>query len=284
MNRVKSTGAILVLSLLLMVTLLPFYIALLLSQKTNGEVHSSLWSLPATLRPEYYQQSWVALYPSILNSMIICIAIVAGVLVLSSLAGYAFARLKFCGKGVLFTAIIFLMMIPGILTLVPGYLWYKEFPFLGGNDWLGQGGSGLLNTRWVFILPFLSGGQILGIYLFRTAYESLPEDMFAAARIDGASELQIWRSIAIPQSLPIFATVAILTFVGIYNEYIWPLVTISDDAIQVFAVAVKNFSKSGFQMGPTFAGYMLGALPLILVFVFGMKYYVEGMSQGGSKE
>lgn len=269
---------------LLALTLIPFLMTLLLSQKTNGEILHSLWSLPGALHPDYYGQALTALAHYMGNSLLIGGAIVGGVMFLGSLSGYVFARLRFAGKGAIFTLIIALMMVPGILTLVPGFIWMKEFPLLQGNDWLGQGGSGLLNTRWAFILPFMSGGQIISIYLFRTFYESLPEDLFAAARIDGAGELGTWWRIAVPLSLPIFATIGVITFVGIYNEYVWPLVTITDDSKQVFAVGVTQFGATGnLKMGPTFAGYVIGAAPLILIFVFGMKYYVEGLTQGGLK-
>ncbi|MCL5269567.1 MAG: carbohydrate ABC transporter permease [bacterium] len=273
-----------ILATLAAVTLLPFAMTLVLSQKTNGEIMHSLWTWPEAAHPEYYVEAARALVHYIANSLTIGAAIVTGVLIFGSLSGYVFARLQFAGKGVLFTLIIVLMMIPGVLTLVPAFMWMKEFPFLQGNDWLGRGGSGLLNTRWVFILPYLSGGQVLAIYLFRTFYETLPEDLFAAARLDGAGEFRVWRHLAIPLSLPIFATVAVITFIGVYNDYVWPLVTITDRARQVFAVGVTQFGATGnLKMGPTFAGYVVGAVPMILVFIFGMRYYVEGMTRGGLK-
>lgn len=269
---------------LLLLTLIPFVMTLLLSQKTTGEVMVSLWALPGELRPDFYGDAFRLLWPYIFNSLIICTVVTSGVMVMGSLGGYAFARHRFWGKSLLFMALISLMMIPPVLTLIPGFLWMKEFPLAQGNDLLGRGGKGLLDS-WFVYMPFLAGGQIIAIYLFRTFYESVPDDLFAAAKIDGAGELQLWLRIAMPMSLPVFATVGVINFVALYNEYIWPLVTISSDARQVFPVGVTRFQAQGnLQIGPTFAGYIVGSVPLIFVFFFLMRYYVEGLTQGGLKQ
>ncbi|MCA9432944.1 MAG: carbohydrate ABC transporter permease, partial [Candidatus Omnitrophica bacterium] len=133
-------------------------------------------------------------------------------------------------------------------------------------------------------LPYLAGGQIFGILLCRTFFESIPEDLFEAARIDGASEFLIYRKIALPLSLPILATLAIMQFIATYNDYIWPLVTISDTSKQVFSVGVTRFGFEGnLNMGPVMAGYLIGSIPLVLVFLLGMKYYVQGIMSGALK-
>lgn len=280
----NQAGLVLLLVLLLCLTLIPFLMTAFLSQKTNGEAMVSLWALPARLRPEFYTRAFELLWPYILNSLWVCTFVTVGVMIMGSLSGYVFARHQFWGKQALFMVLISLMMIPPVLTLIPGFLWMKEFPLAQGNDLVGRGGSGLLDTHFVY-LPFLAGGQIIAIYLFRTFYEGLPADLFAAARIDGANEIQIWMYLAMPLSLPIFATVGVINFVSLYNEYIWPLVTISSDALQVFPVGVTRFQAQGnLEIGPTFAGYILGSIPLILVFLFLMRYYIEGLTQGGVKQ
>lgn len=284
-GKVKQLLIFTVLMVLLILTLLPFYMTILMSQKTSGEIVNSFWAWPEKLHLDYYLDAFKYIFPYVMNSLLVVTVSVVIIVFLSSLGGYVFGRMDFGGKKVLFTLIISLMMIPGILTLIPSFLWMREFPFFGGNNWLGLGGNGLLNNRLVLILPYISGGQIFGIFLCRTFFESLPESLFEAARLDGASELQTYFRIALPLSLPIVATLAIMSFVGIYNDYIWPLVTISSDNLQVFSVGVVNLSGEFQQIRPgvTMAGYLLGSIPLIVLFSFGMKYYIEGLTKGAIK-
>jgi multiple sugar transport system permease protein len=284
-SKVKQLLIVTVLMVLLILTLLPFYMTITMSQKTSGEIANKFWALPEKLHPDYYLDAFNYIFPYIANSLLVVTVSVVAIVFLSSLGGYVFGRMDFGGKKVLFTLIISLMMIPGILTLIPSFLWMREFPFFGGNNWLGVGGNGLLNSRLVLILPYISGGQIFGIFLCRTFFESLPESLFEAARLDGATELQTYFKIALPLSLPIVATLAIMSFVGIYNDYIWPLVTISSGDLQVFSVGVVNLSGEYQQIRPgvTMAGYLLGSIPLIVLFSFGMKYYIEGLTKGAIK-
>jgi ABC-type glycerol-3-phosphate transport system permease component len=287
MTRKAISKQIVVIALLLILvalTLLPFYMTIMMSQKTNGEIINHFWALPKQLHPEYYSNAWKYIKIYIFNSIIVGAIAVIGVTWLSSLSGYVFARLDFPGKKIVFLLILALMMVPGIMTLIPAFLWYKEFPLVGGNDWLGRGGHGFLNTRWVLCIPYIAGGQIFGIFLCRTFFENIPNSLFEAARIDGASEMQIYFRIGLPLVLPIVATLAILTFVGVYNDYIWPLITVSDKSIQTFSVGVTKFTADGnLEQGEAMAGYMLGSIPLIIVFIFGMKYYIQGITQGAVK-
>jgi len=273
-----------ILTILVMFCLLPLYVTIIQSQKEPGDLVHHFWSFPNTLHLDYYIKGFKYLIGYIKNSLMVCSCVVGGVLFLSMISGYVFARLTFPLKRTLFLMIIGFMFVPGILTLIPGYMWMKEFPLLGGNNLWGEGGSGLLNSRLVLVLPWISGGQILGIYLFRTFFEKLPKELFEAARMDGAGELRIMLGIVLPLSLPIMATMAILQLLGNYNEYIWPLVTISNSSIQVFSVGVTKFGSEGnLDLGPIMAGYVIGAIPLILVFAVGMKYYVEGLTKGALK-
>lgn len=282
---INQTVLIAVLTALVACTLFPFAMLLLISQKTNGEIHQGFFVFPAELRLEYYTDALKFVWRYMLNSVIVGVSAVAGVVFLSSLGGYVFGRLDFAGKRVLFMLLIGLIMIPGILTLIPAYLWYKNFPFVGGNGWMpGAATTGFLNTRLVLILPYITGGQIMGIFLCRTFVEQIPKTLFEAARIDGAGEFKAYFYIALPLSLPILATVGIMSFVGSYNDYIWPLITISETSLQVFAVGVTKFGLEGnLDYGPQMAGYVIGSIPLIILFSFGMKYYVQGLLQGGIK-
>lgn len=256
----------------------------LLSLKSTEEVIHNFWAPPEKIEWGFFSQALSFVRSSILNSALTASVSVIALAFLSSLSGYVFARIHFSGKETLYVLILALLMVPGILTLIPMFLWYKEFPFAGGNDWLGQGGHGFLNTPWVLLIHYIASGQVLGIILCRSYIENLPQALFDSARIDGASELQIYRKIALPLSLPVIATVSILSFVGIYNDYMWPLITIDDPNLQTFTLRITQYSsENAHEQGPEFASYIIGSIPLIVVFSFGMKYYVSGITRGSVK-
>jgi len=262
--------AAIVLAMLLAVSLLPFVMMLLLSLKTNADIFTRFWGLPQPARWDFYREAAVALKGYLLNTLIVTVVVVPGVLLLSSLSGYALSRLTFRGRDAVFALILALLVVPGILTLIPTYALVQSM--------------GLLNTRWALILPYLAGGQVLGVVLCRTFFASLPDELFEAMRLDGAGDLQIYRHLALPLSLPTLATIAIMSTLGIYNDYIWPLVTISDSSLQTFTVGVTRFAgEFNLDYGPTLAGYVIGSLPLIVLFAVGMRAFVQGVTSGALK-
>ena len=265
--EVLSWGTLLI---LLALSLLPFAMMLLLSLKTNADIFTRFWGLPQPARWNFYRDAAVALKGYLLNTLIVTAVVVPGVLLFSSLSGYALARLSFRGRDGVFALILALLVVPGILTLIPTYALVQSM--------------GLLNTRWALILPYLAGGQVLGVVLCRTFFASLPDELFEAMRLDGAGDVQIYRHLALPLSLPTLATIAIMTTLGIYNDYIWPLVTISDSNLQTFTVGVTRFAgEFNLDYGPTLAGYVIGSLPLMALFAFGMRAFVQGVTSGALK-
>ena len=262
--------AAIVLAMLLAVSLLPFVMMLLLSLKTNADIFTRFWGLPQPARWDFYREAAVALKGYLLNTLIIVAVVVPGVLLLSSLSGYALSRLTFRGRDAVFALILALLVVPGVLTLIPTYALVQSM--------------GLLNTRWALILPYLAGGQVLGVVLCRTFFASLPDELFESMRLDGAGDLQIYRHLALPLSLPTLATIAIMSTLGIYNDYIWPLVTITDSSLQTFTVGVTRFAgEFNLDYGPTLAGYVIGSLPLIVLFAVGMRAFVQGVTSGALK-
>ncbi|MCC5875075.1 MAG: carbohydrate ABC transporter permease, partial [Candidatus Sumerlaeia bacterium] len=133
----RQLVVIAILMALLVIALVPFIVTILVSQKTNAEIYSNLWSLPTQLRLDYYTDAYNALFPYMWNSLIVCVITVGGVITLASLSGYVFARLHFAGKNLLFMLLLALMMVPGILTLVPAFKWIQGIPLAGGNDIIG---------------------------------------------------------------------------------------------------------------------------------------------------
>lgn len=268
--RFSEAVSALVLAILLALSLLPFVMMLLLSLKTNADIFTRFWGLPQPARWDFYVQAVSALKGYLLNTLIVTAVVVPGVLLLSSMSGYALARLTFRGRDTVFALILALLVVPGILTLIPTYALVQSM--------------GLLNTRWALILPYLAGGQVLGVVLCRTFFASLPDELFEAMRLDGAWDVQIYRHLALPLSLPTLATIAIMTTLGIYNDYIWPLVTISDSSLQTFTVGITRFAgEFNLDYGPTLAGYVLGSLPLIALFAVGMRAFVQGVTSGALK-
>jgi ABC-type glycerol-3-phosphate transport system permease component len=207
----------------------------------------------------------------IANSLIFSLASVIAVVFLSSLSGYVFARHRFPGKETIYLLILALLMVPGVLTLIPAFVLVRQL--------------GLINTPWALILPWTAGGQVFGILLCRSFFATLPQDLFDAGRMDGASELDLYARIALPLSWPILITLAIMQMVSTYNDFIWPLLTISDPRMQVVTVGLTQFtSQYGItDWGPRMAAYAVATIPLLLLLSFGMRYYVQGLTSGAVK-
>lgn len=260
-----ALGAILVL------TIVPIALMLMLSLKDNGQIYARFWAPPEPVRWENYLLGFQGIWPYVVNSLVACAASTVITVILSAIAGYVFARHRFPGKDLIYTGILALLMIPPILTLIPTYVLVYQM--------------GIANTAWALILPWSSGGQVFGILLCRSFFATLSEEFFDAARIDGASELQALIYVAVPLSSSILVTLAIIRLVTTYNNFIWPLVAISDTSKQVVAVGLTQFAtNSGVaELGPQMAAYVFATIPIVVVFLFGMRYYIQGLVSGGLK-
>ena len=253
-------------------TFYPFVFLVTTSFKSTPQFVHDFWGLPWPIITANYADAWSVVGPYLLNSITVSGPSVIGVLVVGSVSAFVFARFKFPGREFLFFAILALLMIPGVLTLVPTFLLIKDF--------------GLLNSYWALILPYISGGQIFAIFILRSFIASLPEELFESARLDGASTLQLFWNIAIPLSKPILVTIAIMNLLSTWNDYVWPLVTISDGRRWTASVGVVSFGSRYMGLenwGPMFAGFVLASLPLLLLFSFTMRYFVAGLTSGAIK-
>ena len=158
-------------------------------------------------------------------------------------------------------------MIPAVLTLVPSFLLVKSL--------------GLMNTRWALILPYIAGGQVLAIFIMRAFFAGLPEELFEAARIDGAGEIGAFWRIAIPLTRPILVTIAIIQVLSTWNDYVWPFLVVQDDSLKTLVVGLVLFQTRFYtNWGPLMAGYTLASIPLLLLFFVGMRYFIEGLTSG----
>lgn len=266
-----QTAIVGTLLVLLFFTLIPIVLMLVFSLKDNGQIYGRFWSFPNPIRWQNYIEGYNVMWRFIVNTLIVSLTSVAFVVLLSSLTGFVFARHRFPFKEPIYLAILALLMIPGVLTLIPSFVLVKEL--------------GLLDTRWALILPWTSGGQVFGILLCRSFFSTLPQELFDAGRIDGASEFDLYWRVGLPLSWPILVTVAILHLVATYNDFIWPLLTITSPEIQVVSVGLTQFtSQFGVtDWGPRMAAYTIATIPLVVLFVFGMRYYVRGITSGAVK-
>ena len=203
------------------------------------------------------------------NSALLALAVTAGSLLFNSMAGYAFAKLRFAGREKIFSFLIAALAIPIQVAMLPLFLLIKSL--------------GLINTLWGVIVPGLSG--IFGIFLIRQYARSIPDELLEAARLEGAGEARIYWKIVLPLLRPILITLALFTFLGSWNDFLWPLVVLSDDSHYTLPVALANLVGEHVQDTELMmAGSVLTVLPVLLVFLLLQRYYVQGIMLGGVKE
>jgi multiple sugar transport system permease protein len=202
------------------------------------------------------------------NSTLIAVTVTAVSLVVNSMAGYAFAKLRFRGRDRTFRLLSLGLVLPVQVAMLPLFLLMKNLH--------------LINTYWGVIIPGMA--SIFGIFLIRQYAMSIPDDMLDAARIDGASELRIYWEVVVPGILPILATLAIWTFLSTWNDFMWPLIVLSDEAHYTLPVALANLSGEHVQDTELMmAGSVLTVLPVLAVFLFLQRYYIQGVMAGSVK-
>lgn len=221
-----------------------------------------------------------------LNSTVVTLVVTASVLITSAMAGYALAKLRFRGRDVIFRFVLATMMLPPFLLLIPDFLIMLNWPLVGGNNILGQGGfGGMTNNIVSLMLPFLVSG--FGIFLMRQFMVGVPDEMLEAARIDGAGEWRLFFNIVLPQATPVAITLGVITFVGQWNEYIWSsLIASANPDLMTLPVGIQmlqSFIDPNRTMPIVMAGIVISTLPVLLIFLFLQKYYVRGVMLSGMK-
>jgi len=187
---------------------------------------------------------------------------------LNSMAGYAFAKLRFPGRERISRALLAALVVPGQVGMLPLFLLLREM--------------GLLNSYWGVLVPVMA--SIFGIFLVRQYAESIPDALLDAARVDGASELRIFVEIALPLCRPILVTLAVATFMGTWNDFLWPLVVLTDDRLYTLPVALAGlFGEHVQDTELMMAGAVVTVLPVMIVFLVLQRYYVAGITAGGLK-
>jgi multiple sugar transport system permease protein len=200
----------------------------------------------------------------------------------NALCAYTFAKRKFPGRDVIFVAFLATMMVPGQVTLIPNYLIIQHIPFFGGNDWMGNGGHGWLDSYYGLIMPGVVSA--FGIFLLRQYMLSIPDQLLEAARIDGASEFRIFWSVVMPLCIPALAANAIFTFQGAWEDFLWPLIVMSSPEKITAPVGLALFvvqNRTSWTL--LFAGSVIATLPMIIVFIIFQRQFVQGIALTGVK-
>jgi multiple sugar transport system permease protein len=250
----------------------PFVFMTLGSFKTTGELRQ----VPPTFLPEdptlaNYRDLFDRLdFPRyFFNSTVVALAVTAGNLLFCSMLGYALAKLEFAGKRVVFVLVLATLMVPSIVTFMPLFVLISNM--------------GLVNTHAGLILPFVVGG--LGVFLMRQFIGGIPDELLDAARIDGAGEYTIFFKIVLPLCGPALATLAILTFLGSWNSFLWPLVVASTENMYTLPVAVALFSigQQETNVALQMAAAVVVVLPVVILFFAMQRFITQGIATTGIK-
>jgi len=277
-RRLRRAGlyAFLVGASVLMVV--PFFWTLSTAFKESADVFASPPRLipdPATL--DNFQDVFTLLpFPRyFVNSVVVTGLIVLSNVIFGTMAAYAFAKLRFPGRDLVFAALLLTLMVPFQVNLIPLYAIMVRL----------RDATGIIGADTYFGLVAPSAVQVFGIFLMRQFLRSIPNEILENARVDGASEWRILRSIVFPLAAPGMATLAIFTFVAAWNDFLWPLIVTSSDEMRTLPVGLALLArKNTVNWGQTMAGTVLAAAPMIVVFLVLQRRFIEGLTAGSVKD
>ncbi|MDQ3815503.1 MAG: carbohydrate ABC transporter permease [Armatimonadota bacterium] len=262
------------LSFLALLFLIPFYLIVRNALLTDRQITSFQWVwLPAS--PHWYNFGNLFADPAapmlmgLINSTIIATTTLVLQMLFSSMAGYALARIPARGRNLVFFLILSTLMIPGAVTFVPSY---AVMAWLGG-----------VNTRWGIIAPGVFSA--FSIFLFRQFYLRFPTEIEEAGRLDGLSYFGVYWRLLLPNSTSILMALGILTFIGSWNSFLWPLVIGQDPSAWTVQVVLSTFlTAQTINLSQLFAGAVVGVAPVVIVFLLMQRYIVEGAKFSSGKE
>lgn len=274
-----------VMALLSIIMLVPFLMMILTSLKTMEEIFAPrfVW-IPDKWQWSNYTEAfskgdWGRYY---FNTFYVTVVTVLVSLLINSFAGYAFAKLNFKGRNVLFFISLVGLMIPPQVTMIPVFVILKHIPFAGGNNWLGEGGLGWIDSYNGLIAPYVAGS--FGVFLFRQFFLQIPKELDDAAKIDGMGRVRAFFKIYVPLSKPVFATLVALKAAASWNEYTWPLIITNSEHMKTVQLALSVFrDENQTQWNLMMASTTIMVLPLLVLFVFTQRYFIEGIVNTGVK-
>lgn len=264
-------------TLLIVLAALSFIVIVLMfamSLRPTTLIYIDFWGLPIPPTFMNYRLAVFDLLPAMVRTLVVTFISIFGTLLLACPAAYVIAKVRFPGQKLMYYIVMGVLMIPGAILLTPHFVLANQF--------------GLRGSLWGLMIFYIAGGQPFAIFLLVTFFRNQAEELFEAARIDGATELQALRHIAIPLAWPILVTIGILNFLGIYDDYIWPSLMLPQNQ-QTLILALERYSPSTGQftsrpdLGAQTAGYVVATIPQLLLFTLGMKYFVQGLMSGSVK-
>ncbi|WP_306486087.1 carbohydrate ABC transporter permease [Abiotrophia sp.] len=278
MKRLKPRSLLeyILLILLAGLFLFPMIWMVVSAMKPEADVYKNLKGWEAFL-PSLNPANWFKTYEEVLqrfsivtymaNSVFYAVTFAVGSILINSLAGFAFARINFTGKKWLFGFLLALLIIPGEMMLIP------QFTIINA--------LGLVNSRLAVIIPGLA--SVFNIYLFRNFFIAIPEEIIESARIDGAGIVRIFFRIMLPMSKPAIATVGVLSFISSWNDYIWPLMVLTDSSKFSMQVAITTINTTQpVYINQVMAVLTISTIPLILVYIVAQKYILQGLGGSGT--
>ena len=279
-------GIYCILSIWVLITLIPILFTVLTAFKTDAEISmaSFRWFPDSFSYMENFKQAFAMgdWFRYFANSLFITGVTVVGSLLFNSMAGYAFARLEFRGKNILFLSVLLGMMVSPQSIIIPQYVMMRSVPLCGGNNILGQGGTGLLDSYVSLVVPFLAGA--FGIFLCKQFYSTFPTSLDDAARIDGCGVIKAYFVIYLPLSKTILATLTILKSVATWNDFFYPLIMTQSEDMKTVQLGLQMFRGSA----ATHYNYLMAAtvitiIPMVIVYACAQKYFVQGIASSGMK-
>ena len=274
----KTLGKVAIHTILILVAVgMIFPLVWMLASAFKAPSQQITWPPQFIPRP-FYPRNFVDLFALapmgnyLLNSLKIAIFSVIGISFSSSLAAFAFARMRFRGRNVIFAILLATMMIPGATTVIPTFVIFRNL--------------GWIDTHNPLIVPSFFGSAYM-VFLLRQAYLAIPQDLMDAAEIDGAGFFYIYLNIFVPLGMPILTTVAMLTFLGNWNDLFGPLIYLSTQlkmTVQLGLAFLRGRSGTGVEKyGIIMAGSLMGVLPMLIMYGLGQKYFVQGLTRTGIK-
>lgn len=268
-SRVGRLARAVLLVVAAVATLFPFYAMVVLSFAPSGPITFPDSLLPWPLSTEAYDTVFGA--KSVLrwvwNSLVYALVSVVGVLLLSSLAGYAFAKKRFPGKEAIYWSFLAMLMVPYHVTMIPTFIIIAE---MNGVD-----------TYWGMILPTLANAQ--AVFLMRQFIASLPDSLFEAARLDGCSEWRVYVSIVLPLIKPILATLGVFVFLWHWNDFLWPLIVGQSLDMRTLTTGIASLQQENVPLNMLFAGSVVAFVPIFMAYLIGQRYFTEGVTMSGIK-
>lgn len=267
LNRATGYALYAALALGSLIMLAPFLVMLVVSLFPNEAFLARQFSLDQITLNNYSETFRVVPFGRyFLNSTIVAVTVTVGQILISSLAAFAFARLRFRGRDALFLLYLATLMIPAQVTLIPNFLIIR-------------------NLRWydsymALIVPALFSA--LSTFLLRQYYRSIPLDLDEAARMDGASSFRIWLQVIVPLSWPVMAALAIFTFQATWNDFLWPLVVTGSDEMRTIPIGLSYFvGQYSTAWNLLMAGSVIALLPVLVIYILAQKWFVQGITLSG---